>query len=157
EPNTTDIMPYLALLVDKLIELYNEITIAIDVYPKGNTLNTILIFEAYDIFVYREASGFLGHSCAFACSMCKAKINMADGCLNFSGKFEPFESWKLRTRKSNMEAMLRWNNVNNSLEGRLLEQKDRYCYPEMHYLPYFDVFRHSVVDLIHSLLIGNYK
>ncbi|PHZ14396.1 uncharacterized protein RHIMIDRAFT_278943, partial [Rhizopus microsporus ATCC 52813] len=154
ESNTTDIMSYLDPLIDKLIELYSEIPVAIDAYPNGNTSNTILLFEAYDIFACRKASDFLGHGCAFACNTCKTKLNMDDGCLNFSDKFQSFEGCKLRTRKSNVEVMLRWNNVNSSLEGRLLEQEDRYRFAELHCLPYFGVFRHSVVGPIHSLLIG---
>jgi hypothetical protein len=147
EPNTSDIMSYLGPLVDELVELYNGIPITTEAHPDGITLNAALLLVACDILACRKVGGFLGHGSAFACNKCETKFDMVDGRPDFSGKFKSIDGWKLRTRKSNMEAALKWKYAKSSQERRLLEHLNGRRYSELHRLSYFDVVRQSVVDL----------
>lgn len=123
EAATSDINNYLDLIVDELLELYEGIQINTPLYPSGNTVHAVLFMVNADIPACRKVAGFLGHASALACNLCNRKFNLVEGKVNCTGGYDSFESWNLRSNRSNSEAASKWLNQKTPIGRRTVENE----------------------------------
>jgi hypothetical protein len=101
-----------------------------------------------DLPGYRKVAGFAGHSSEqHMCAFCKLPASQKTD-FNVS-------NWPQWTRDEYVAAGERWLNASNQEARERIFAETGVRWSELMRLPYWDPFKHGVVDAMHNLFLGN--
>lgn len=107
-----------------------------------------LLAVVCDLPGYRKVAGFVGHSSAqHMCAFCKLPEKQ-------KSDFD-VSNWPRWTRDEYVVSGYRWLNASNQEARERIFAETGVRFSELMRLPYWDPFRHGVVDPMHNLFLGS--
>ncbi|KAI0054556.1 hypothetical protein BV25DRAFT_1873315 [Artomyces pyxidatus] len=151
EPSLEQINHVIRPLVDDLLKFWETgvFVKATPRYPDGRLVRCALVPLVCDLPAARQMGGFASHAAIHFCSFCDLSLREID---NLDEK-----TWPMRTREGHMEAALKWKNARSETQRLNLFNESGVRYSELLRLPYWDPTRFTVLDTMHSLLLGDLK
>ena len=149
----TDINPFLKLLVEELLELWDGVDMTVDGSKKKVRCAVLCI--ACDIPAGRKICGLSSYTAHYACSRCKRYFPGTFGCIDYSG-FDR-NSWPPRTAKEHRSVGTKIRRAETLAEVERIQSEKGYHYAALLNLPYLDVSRMLIVDPMHNLFLGSSK
>ncbi len=145
---------YFTSIIDELLDFWNRIKLLINKFPNDKKIRLAVICYSNDILVTRTLCGHI--SALVECHRCykKAMSEKEDQRANFKG-FNDMKNWfTLRDIEEHQHNATIWKQQNTEEDRRRHISTTHVRWTEMLRLPYHNLIRHLVVDLMHNLFFG---
>ncbi|KZV96469.1 hypothetical protein EXIGLDRAFT_595926, partial [Exidia glandulosa HHB12029] len=148
-PKESVIQPYLAPLVDELLDLHKGRHFLSSSEVKGRLVQAFLVPVVCDMQAARKVIGFVPPVAKLACPYCKCKYEDMSNRDVINGHVErrSKQEWK-------EQAQAYQDAAGNSTLRVELRKENGVKWSELLRLPYWDPTRFAVVDAMHNLLLG---
>ena len=149
EPSLEQINHVLRPLVDDLLRFWEPGVFIKRTaqYVEGRLCRAALIPVVCDLPAARQVSGYASHASIHFCSFCKLPFPDIDNL--------DINSWPLRTWKEHEQAASNWKNAKSTTARLKLYHQHGIRWSELLRLPYWDPTTFTVLDCMHSLLLGD--
>lgn len=149
EPSLEQINHVLRPLVDDLLRFWEPGVFIKQTaqYVEGRLCRAALIPVVCDLPAARQVSGSASHASIHFCSFCKLPFPDVDNL--------EVNSWPIRTREEHRQAACDWKNAMSTATRLKLYRQNGVRWSEFLRLPYWDPTTFTVLDCMHSLLLGD--
>ncbi|KIJ06468.1 hypothetical protein PAXINDRAFT_91930 [Paxillus involutus ATCC 200175] len=147
EPTGSQLQNYLKVIIDDLLKLYEDgVVYHTPSHPQGRRVRVVLLGVICDHPAMCKMCGFADHGHNVApCPKCKVT------------KEELFSDESLRNGRNGEEhrkGCFEEKSLQTDEEREEYFQKHGVRWTELARLPYFDLVRHTIIDPMHNLLLG---
>lgn len=116
-----------------------------------------LICNSSDVPASRKVGGFVGHGALKGCSRCLKSFPTSE--FGEKADYSSFNTttWPKRSMERHRSEAMSWKHASTLAEHNRIERQSGVRFSELLRLPYFDTIRFSVVDPMHTILLGTAK
>ncbi|KIJ09290.1 hypothetical protein PAXINDRAFT_87674, partial [Paxillus involutus ATCC 200175] len=150
EPTAAQLQNYMKLVVDDLLNLYeNGVIYHTPGHPQGRKVRVVLLGVICDHPAMCKMCGFADHSHNNApCPKCKVTQEDLFSDKSLRNEFEP------RTGEEHRQKCFKDKALPTQDDHNTFFQINGVRWTELARLPYFDLVRHTIIDPMHNLLLG---
>lgn len=118
-------------------------------YEAGRLVRALIMVLICDLDASRGLAGFVSHSAKLFCSYCLLTLDDIEN-------FDPSQ-WTYRTYEEHVKMATAWKDAKTSTEREEIAAEHGLRWSVLLELGYFNPLRHTALDVVHNMLLGNLK